>query len=658
MAWSAKIQIGDGGVANYNEWEVWYDVSLQPTYQTFLGMQVGQPEPQITWHTPDEGENKPVKAIQPNKVMTFTMDVRGDDFDTRVQSLAPLKRALNGADSQALRYEMTGEVEKVRVAITPDGATYTTYYDVIYGTVDDSGSYYSQFSTDRTHRVVFTLGVKPYGYGDSFTLRNDLPSSPHFIEDSNSDGLADGGNFFGTPSPTGTLGGSIYLIGGQAQRIICDASNDQGWESDVVTAGSGSDAVAYAWIVTTNSSGAAGGDAVTVVLKDGGGGTIDTETTPDKTFTGPNGLSWGRYVVSGNNAAVANFYVQVRRITASEITWIHIDGVYLQTGILTAPDAWCSTSSLENRYDPTNSNEERINYLDVWGMPGDLPAFVNYELDGSSISDNTPYLYFPRHEDGDGFNAAQLKHWWDDDEMVFGYTGGASPWSTIASAGRSNGQYEQVTGSAFTDNTYFEFSTSSLSEYKALQSRPHRIFAVVSTNNTGTFTIKKRLTGLDVFSTSTLTFEDLTLQANTNWQFVDLGLYTPSKYDLSAISDGSETFQYYIDTSSASGQFNIDFVMVLPVGEQAYYNSRASGFGAGSGSELNFDSANQQSFTNNGVFHPQSCGSIPHIMPGEVANRMLTVITNDPESSNDEHFLTDAWAFTLTITPRASHLLS
>ena len=244
-------------------YEFVYDSASQDDFKLRYGMSVAAGEPNVLWHRPDNAPPQLVRITNDLTTIFLATIVYGDDWDDVINTLAPIKRWVDGDDQQAARYHNSGDVNKIYARIQLDGMTNYTDWTVIYGNVDDSKAYYTSVA-DRNKLavdVVLMLTCEPVGEGASFTLRNDMASSPHFIEHNTVATLGDGWNDQGTP--TRSIASTVYLIGGESQRVQTTSSGTTGISSDTVAAGSGVDFVAYCWVYVQS------GDQVTVQVRNG-----------------------------------------------------------------------------------------------------------------------------------------------------------------------------------------------------------------------------------------------------------------------------------------------------------------------------------------------------------------------------------------------------
>jgi len=343
--WSIKLQVGSGGVTNYNEWELVYKPpSTQTKYQLTQGAAsiTGQ-DPIVITHASDNAAAVLARAIEQNKAATLEISIFDNvnatfDWDEALNNVHTLARHLSGASSTAVR-SATGGADKVRIAIKPDTATNTTYYDIQWGALDTSASYYQAVSQGGSATInskgawfcPVRLTFKDGGYGDSFILRNDLPSSPHMIEDTDADGLSDGLTLVGAPTPTRMT--NRYLTGGISQKLTTDNASNQGIQTATVAVGAGVAVVGYVDLVHS-------GDRLTLLIRDNVGilqsklfTANDGTGISSRKYTDPFGAIFYRVELTGTtNVGATGCYIEVRRVIgdATQATQIWIDKIYLQ----------------------------------------------------------------------------------------------------------------------------------------------------------------------------------------------------------------------------------------------------------------------------------------------------------------------------------------
>lgn len=650
MAFSAKIILGDGGVSGYNEWEVIYDASTQPTYKTRYGLSVSQPETDILWHQPDEGAETPVRATPRNKQMELTMIVKSSDgtFDDIISSLIPLKLALNGADSQALDSTMNGTSERVKVAITPDGSAYTTYYNVISGTIDDSQAYTSDVAIVNTVAwdISFLLTVEPFGYGDAISPQNDLASSPHFIEYNTSASIADGWSTFGT-SPTGLSPSTArYIVGGKSQFFQVDNTNNSGIQSDPVTASTSTDAVASVWV----QAGAPNQDTLSISLRDGSSNIIQEKdfdpsgpTGYDKTYIDAGGFTWYRYVVSGTNTTAANFIIVIRRSAgnASIVSAYYVDVAYLQIDTTTMPDAWCSTISLKNRYDPSVA-EANINYLDVFGVPGDLPAKIQAKI--TATTGNTEAIRIVSIRDGNDL-AEKYPYWIDSADFSLD-----SGWTETADANYIGGSYSLT--NVPNSGMYMLYGITDDAEARWLAEIPALVFILgYASNSATTLDVSFGLAG-EYYPV----FDGVSPYATSTNTIIEVGLLNITN-DKQAWSETSSPTRFVrIGVSGSSGTARVDGVYIFPLAQYMLSEIRDTGTGLIAIIDGVLD---KLYLTFNSPKIANYIGEIPNISAG---NKMTRLIFNAIGQSSIptyelQSITADIVLDEFQIIPRCSHLL-
>jgi hypothetical protein len=618
--------------------ELVYENGVQDDYKLQYGTQVRLSEPSVLMHEPDDGEALPIRGVDRDREVYLTANVPGDDWDTIFNNIAKIKRMVDGASSQALRYWTIGDVDRVVLRIQKDGATNYTDLPVKFGFVDDSDVYYTTIQSTIAWKPVIMLVVGPYGEGAPITLRNDLPSSPHFIEDSNSDGLADGWNSTAGGPPAFSFSTVNYLVGGQSQNVAITTSGTQGIYSDFATCDPGSDVAASIWILF-----GANKDVIQVRLQDGGGNTVDNiefdATLPSgharSIVADAGGLTWYKFELSGTTtAANARIYIFRDATDHSDGVSFGLDAAYLQVGTTTVPNAWCSTSSIENRYDPTSSDEARINYIDVWGIPGDSPAFVDWDVDTSNRA-IFYYIYQLSRKD-----AHEVQWWVDSADFSTGIV-----WTS--GSGTSENHYSRL-GSAYSNGRIEEAL-----DFEQLARQPLRVYVIARSSSTtptidvGIYAGASLLGGQILASTDAVSVSS----ANT-WELLDLGIL-----NLTNIVRRSKDLYVNVRVASNSGQnTDVDAVIFAPAGgENIVIEAVNKGGAAASAVPIEIYGSEQQVFAglgSDGGTNTPFLGSLWH-MQANVLNRHIFMLTD----GSKEFDLESTIDIGLTITPRTRHLL-
>jgi hypothetical protein len=300
MAWTVNLIQGSSTL----------DLNDGTNFKTLIsGMAISQDKPDVLKHMPDSGEGRFVRYEDGDRLASIplrVMDGGNDSQDTLLNNIAELERWTK----EAFRYEIDDNTNKVQLKIQRDGATNATVHTLKGGWKDDSAAHYSPDNVTRydARPVMLYCMLTPYGEIETaITLQNDLASSPHFVEDSDADGLADGWNEQTGASVTPSINTTSYLMGGQSQQVACTAQN-AGLYSDTVV-NSGDDAVGYAWLRVTV------GESVWCRLYDVDGASViqgfvldstDSNSVSDRTIKDNAGNTWYRVSMSGSVLTTGN----------------------------------------------------------------------------------------------------------------------------------------------------------------------------------------------------------------------------------------------------------------------------------------------------------------------------------------------------------------
>lgn len=635
-----------------NNYEFVYDSSTQNDFKVHYGVRAEAGEPDPLWHRPDGSPPKLIRLKNQPRTIFLTQNVYGDDWDDVINTLAPIKRLVDGEDQQAARYHTHGDVSKVYLRIQLDGMTSYTDATVIYGDVDDSGSFYTPAAilNKRALGVVLMLVVEPLGEGAAITLRNDLASSPHFIEANTSATLADGWNDQGTP--TRSIASTIYLIGGKTQRVETDNSTTEGISSDTVAAGSGVNFVAYVWVYVQS------GNTVTVQIRNGAATVLAS-----KTVTTAGGANYDKSAPArGSAAGGGTFYrlsfasttvntngVQLYIIRASgdasATTVFFVDGAYVQLNTTTIPDAFASTAAIQNRYDVSSGNEARINYLDVWGVPGDSSALVQHAITGTSITNSKDFIIVAKQTDGAGL-ATNALHWVDNTSMTLAILSGSQ--ATTADANRAGGSYLRHTADATTvaDATLL-VTVGTAAQFYAFAQMPHRVYVIARSSSTST------LLEIDASRFASVG-GSATIQTANTWLLMDLGYITAGSSVLVNTAGATGSLQIGITPGATSATVDIDAVLLLPCNDDGFCigTHDTSTYAT---STVDYFFGQYGTFFGGGDFQESPfIGSIWTLPAGNIMTRYIYTVGF---TLTGAHTLTDTSSVTLTIYPRTRHLL-
>lgn len=642
-----------------------YNSSSQPNYAMQYGARMQAQETDILEHVPDYGEAKPVRGQDRNRVMYLTMHVLTDDSspDTILNKLAELERWVDGADQQALRYHTDGDCDKILLQVAVDGATNTTNHSVLWGFVDDSAAWfhdYKKAGDEFARNVVVMLTLEPYGEAAStIALSNDMFSSPHFVEDSNADGLADGWTSLGA-NTTYAIDTDQWLIGGQSQRIEC--TNDaeaQGILCDTVTAAAADEVVAYIWITGTVAA-----DVVYIQLRDGASTLVtEVEFDPaspagyDKIITEPPGGTkiWYRYVVGDDGTGprgAANVSVWVTRKlgdASAGSSWYRIDGAYIEvdgSNGTTAPDAWMSARNIDNRIDiraTSQATENYLNYIDIWGVLGDAEPLVDMYLDLGTAG--TSYTVMSQVYDGEYLATEKPSHIEAEDLATKDITDGA--FATPGDAARSAADYIRFTASAtYGSGTFYHTLTGA--NAPAFTSSALRVIAICRSDDTSA-TIRMT-TGNILVPENAAMSEARSVQTASTWEAIDLGsIDATHTYDKDVTYASGFTVNFIIENVTDTKVFECDVVHYMPVDDGFSY--MPVGTAGVQPDVVIYGTKKKVTSTLNPGVRPH--GTIWTCAAGNTTSRRYVVVFE----TDGAHDLTDATPVTLTITPRTRHLI-
>lgn len=282
-------------------------------------------------HTPDASTDgpEPTSHSRNNRQWFLTLTVSSTSRDDQLNNLNTLGRIMADASAARIGTPLDGYYLEVQL----NGATNWTRFACKVADFVDDGGLYGVTSVTALHAsaptadpIVVMVETEPIGEGDIETLQNYC-KTPHFLEDTNADGLADDWTEIG--APTTTLDTDTYYVGGQSQKVVTDTAGDDGIAGATIAVTSG--AVVIASVAIIKSS----GDAVKMELLADSSGSIDSVTTAtaaDETRTGEDGNSWSIYHLSGV-ADLADTTVQPRvyRPTAgaAAATTYYVDRCYV-----------------------------------------------------------------------------------------------------------------------------------------------------------------------------------------------------------------------------------------------------------------------------------------------------------------------------------------
>lgn len=634
-----------------------FSPGVQEDYRLHHGMSI-RPETRPLWHQADDYPPELVDLVDENRVATLTLLVDGSSRDAVLDKLTTLKRWVDGANQQAARFWMRGDVKRIVLKVKRDGATNATLHPVIYGIVDDAASHWSgtAYVGGVASDVVVTLFLAPYGEAETpIVLRNRLPSSPHMIEDSDANGTPD--SITGVNAPTITHAGAHSLIGSHSVRVVTNNSSSQGIISAAVPGAIGAGWHAKVYIATETS------DPLTIAVTNDSITTVYASVTHNpsnptgyvRAHPPTNGhLTWYEYRLGGvipSGSSGALLRVLRPAANATQASTFYVDGMYIDVAAgAVAPEAYSSSRMINNRNDPSNTNPNQINYLDVWGIPGDAPALVDIQLAWTNITGGKALLYAGRVTDGE-ILASQIAGWIESNSFGTPLAFAAS-WST--GTGSSNDHYFRLTqnGSGTPGDGQISVTISG-DAARRLLAQPLRVFGRCRSSSTATrFKLNISPPGGDVLNS-----EQIGIKTVNQWELVDFGLLNAQGRAPFSVPDTSEPdvdifFSILNLPANSSATADFDALILIPTEEFAiidFFNT----FSTGASAYIR-GTKKDALLSNHGVVAPARLGTMFELEPGPVMNRIRFAIA---DRSSNLHTLSDAANVTLTITPRTRHLL-
>lgn len=644
MAHSAKLIVEQPGTNAINtSYELVFNASTQADIKLFYGTQVQGGLPEVVLHAAEDAEPELVAASEPYK--TVFLDVAlppAADQDTLLNILPPIKRAVDGSTSQAVRSQFSPNVGKVWLRLQRDGSTNYTDWPVRYGWVDDGGAYYTSGASINTAGlgVIIMLVVGPYGEGAEQTLTNKLSNAGFTWGDTA--GMPWNWNSVGSPTIANVT--ATWLAGGKCAKMTTDTSTGQSFYNGWAIIGSGAQVAAFIWVQLSDT----GGDPLTIALEDGAVSTLQS-----KTFDPDNPVGWDRKVRKGGNwwyrysltgqltANNARLLMTRPAGVATQVSVYRFDCAYIgeQT---TVPDGWSSQRHGENRYDPISADLSQVNVIDTALIPGDAPALARWLI---TLDTST---------DAHGMLAAT----WSDGVIAAGdwpfaidaddFTVGAGvDWGDVTDATRTESHYLRLNLPSSLDRTSAQITNA----YQVFR-QPFRLFSILYHSTAVPSTRFGVSDGTNILQW--LDFKSP--QANAQWSFVDHGLINVSGKIPDQASGTALGYVHVDEDAGASGQVRVDNVYLIPsedvlvseVNSANWTTRYIDGYERTTGATISGGQPVNRPYV----------GRMWTLQPGLTSNRTLFVFLGDGTSGNtDEHTLSRTYGATLTVKPRTRHLL-
>ena len=261
-----------------------------------------------------------------------------------------------------------------------------------------------------------------------------------------------------------------------------------------------------------------------------------------------------------------------------EIGSYFIDGAYLEfdgSNGTTAPDAWMSARNIDNRGDvgdgagaPTQAQENQLNYIDVWGIPGDAPALIQTKLDWTTTAAGLDTIFMGKSVDGT-ILAANQKTWIDDNAFSTSAAGGGGNWTQPADAGRTEGRYRRFTDGAAPPSIGVLSITYTDDDARELLLNAKRMYVICRSEDHTTNTFRIVVTA--GMLSGNVMYTGLTPQASNVWELVDVGLLNVGDAiakDEPTPANTSVTFDIGFTMNGSGDWYDFDAILFMPVDEQ------------------------------------------------------------------------------------------
>lgn len=486
----------------------------------------------------------------------------------------------------------------------------------------------------------------------------NLFAHPQMDVDVDANGVVDGWYFSGTA--TSTLSTTSYFSSPKSQGIG-DGAGTTKLISDLIPVNvSATRITCEAWVYPTGGTGNS-----TFNLYDGFENLLATVTINSSVPTGyvasqvgDDGATWFKYQLIVNNPLFPPGQGGVRAEFKGTANVLAIDDVVLYEGVysndLSNTKAWVSPYQIYNRFDPSTTNPTYQNTVDVWGIPGDLPARMTTRINWGTLPTSKQRFYLCRWHDG-LYPAVERFHLL---ELAGGTTTATNgSWSTNSSSAFNGGSARRFTASGGTGSGTLTIpfrGVDSAYYYLAFLRRVFLQTKVSNVNATIAISIKA---GVGTNTVELLGASGL-VAATTNLQILDAGLCNASNMLYASKRN------YYLDTAFSvvvsltavpnGATVDLDCLWMWPVDEFGEFMLFRLLDAPADVRQWIYVTSEDRAVTvrNNGMAEPYVAGSFFELEPG-VANRVAMLMTEDDNDTT----ITDSARVSFLVTPRSSHLL-
>lgn len=316
---------------------------------------------------------------------------------------------------------------------------------------------------------------------------------------------------------------------------------------------------------------------VTFYLSDGAGNTLDSisvDTTSvtgqDSTLTGDDSHTWYIFTLTGTNSLAPGVRFWMQDEADATSVSIYIDELYVYRG--TGPEfnrVQVFRSQIRNRFDPTSTNEQYVNVLDFYNVPGDLDAALRLRLRfGQGQSTTGMNFWISRYIEE---SYRPLTHSYECESTDGHFTvgdSGSGTWSDDSSSGASaysSGEARRFTAGAPLDGGYIEMGISP-DDALSWASTPRRIFVRARADAIND-TIQFKYVSNNGQTTKANDIIATFTTADT-FEWLDLGpldiYYSPAADNYQGLV--GDVLQLHVTIASNTNTIDIDKIEFLPVG--------------------------------------------------------------------------------------------
>lgn len=342
-------------------------------------------QPEVIEHRPDFGPPEVVRLLPTDRLVFLRVDVLGESTAALSHNaITDLRLLVDGAYQRAA----DSNENPVYLALDRNGGNGIMLHKVKYGNMTGDGAAIFRPETNTpvargAIQLQLTLVLEEAGQAaTAITLKNYLTGGDFRIFDGSNIG-AGWATLGGSPTFAAATGS--YLIGDRSQKITASGGSE-GVKSNQIA--SSTSAAGYCWIRVQSGT-------VRVQIYDVTGtaeltaATVTSASTSYQTVLDEQGETWHKVTVSGSWSSTT---IEMRVYSQGAAATFWMDAAYLHSGTTTVPDAWASYYTISNRGDRTAANPDRINNLDTWGIPGDMPAYfmVSSAAGGLPLATNDP----------------------------------------------------------------------------------------------------------------------------------------------------------------------------------------------------------------------------------------------------------------------------